>query len=368
MSTTPTASDGDRRPRTMLQSVEVMRGLAAVAVAIYHTHLVIARPDMGATQVFGTVAQFGWSGVALFFVLSGFIIMHAHSRDIGVPRRVGAYLWRRFRRIYPIYWVFLTAYLAAALFGIGSPDFSWDPRNLLASYLLIEIGEAPLLPLKVAWTLFYEVSFYAAFALLIVDVRLGSTAIVTWAAAIIVNTFVLGHVDNGWYLHCWNFYFVAGALAYWGFRRLDGRWGLALLLTGIAMLIAFFGSGLGDGHIALFQRQPGALLLLAVPFSLIVLGGTLSERVRGWMAPAVFMRLGAASYSIYLTHSSAISLLVPQLHKRAGAMPIAVQFVLVVVIAVVGGVIAHEVVEKRLLNWLKRLPMRNSIGTAEAAA
>ncbi|NBQ54213.1 MAG: acyltransferase, partial [Proteobacteria bacterium] len=64
-------------------------------------------------------------GVDFFFVLSGFIILHAHMDDIGRPARLGRYLWRRAVRVYPIYWICLTLSVGA-LVVMGGALPLWD--------------------------------------------------------------------------------------------------------------------------------------------------------------------------------------------------------------------------------------------------
>lgn len=73
-------------------------------------------------------------------MLSGFIILMAHHNDIGRPERFSAYVTKRIIRVYPAYWVYLTGFIAAAAVGLGYPDFSWNPRNLLTAYLLVPLA------------------------------------------------------------------------------------------------------------------------------------------------------------------------------------------------------------------------------------
>ena len=83
--------------------IEALRGLAATAVVFYHT----ARHTDKAygTPLLRQIFQFGHAGVDLFFVLSGFIILFVHFRDIGQPGRLSYYANRRFTRVMPTYWV-----------------------------------------------------------------------------------------------------------------------------------------------------------------------------------------------------------------------------------------------------------------------
>ena len=366
---TPDPASGHSAPRDTLESIQIMRGIAAIAVAFYHTHIVLARPEMGGLTVFGSVATFGWTGVNFFFVLSGFIILLAHRRDIGVPARAGNYLWRRFSRVYPIYWLFLTAYIAASAMGLGSPEFSWAPSNLLASYLLVQLGVPPSPPLKVAWTLFYEVAFYFAFLTVILNRFWGGLLVGVWVLVILVNAFVLGNVANGWYIHTWNLYFLVGAGTLLAFRRIDPRHGVAILVAGLALLAFAMASGFVDPRVGTFQDKPLPLLLLSVPFALILLGAALGERHHRVKFPRVLMLLGEASYAIYLIHSSVISVVAPVLYHRGGAgLPPAVQFLLVVLSSIAVGTLAHVIVERPLLRGLRAIGPGPRATTAQAAA
>jgi peptidoglycan/LPS O-acetylase OafA/YrhL len=93
-----------------IRSLQALRGVACLMVVLLHagnwepsTH-----PK---TLLLAWARPFGWAGVDLFFVLSGFIITWTQERNLGRPAAVGSYLWRRLWRIYPIY---LATWLATA--------------------------------------------------------------------------------------------------------------------------------------------------------------------------------------------------------------------------------------------------------------
>ena len=101
-------------------------------------------------------------GVTIFFVISAFLLYrpfvdaHLHRRG-DIALRV--FWWRRGLRIFPAYWVALTA--AIVLFGITSLHGFWDYSR---HYLLVQIyqpkyGLAGIVP---TWTLAVELSFYIA--------------------------------------------------------------------------------------------------------------------------------------------------------------------------------------------------------------
>lgn len=350
------------RPSRVIESVQVMRGLAAFAVVLYHVNLILALPQYGGRDILPGLSSRGWLGVNFFFVLSGFIIMVAHHDDIGQPRAVGRYLWRRFSRLYPIYWICLTVYLLAAYVGIGYPTFGWQPLNILSAYVLIQLTDDFSLPLRVAWTLFYEVTFYTAFAVLILNRIAGVALFCGWMVAIAIAS-LQGYVNMG-PLHMWNASFVVGMAVFFLSRRIDPRWGRALLLAGLAGLAVVFAMGLG-AKLRATQADPVAVLLLAIPFGLILLGAVLAEQRFDWRAPRWLLLMGAASYSIYLVHSPVISV-VAQLHHRLARsveLPDVVIFTLATVVSTGAGIAAHLLIEKPLLSSMHRLGRWMASGT-----
>lgn len=338
-----------REPRReRLQSIQIMRGIAAIAVVFYHTHIILAQPRYGSIEIFGPVASKGWLGVNLFFMLSGFIILHAHASDINMPGKLGSYFWKRFSRVYPVYWVFLTLYLMAAAAGLGSPDFSWSPLNLASAYLLFQLTPDLALPLQVAWTLFYEVNFYILFAVLLINRTAGLIVMVGWAAAAIIANVAFGSQSFG-LLHVWNLYFIAGMLVFLVTPKVSSRLGLPLVIVGCIFLAAL-ASTLPQASVNEQQENLLAIGLLILPIAMILLGGILAERNFTLNYPAFLVGLGSASYSIYLVHSAIISLLaVLKVKFAVNYLPDVVVFLGVMSVSVIGGVFAHLFVEKPLL-------------------
>jgi len=66
----------------------IARGVAALTVVLYHATRGLSLPQYLGYIPFGNSLGFGHAGVDFFFVLSGFIIMHAHTADIGRPERL----------------------------------------------------------------------------------------------------------------------------------------------------------------------------------------------------------------------------------------------------------------------------------------
>ncbi len=346
--------DGADRGGPLL-SLQVIRGLTALSIAAIHVSIIMAKPEYGAMQAFGWATSRCWMGVNLFFVLSGFIIFFAHGKDVGCPERLPTYAWRRACRVYPVYWIFLGAFVLAALAGFGHRSFRMTVGDLGSAFTLVHWIDDPTLPLKVAWTLVFEVSFYAMFALLIVNRRVGQLAFGLWLASIMIASFGFGSLSMGW-TSMWNINFFYGAIAFQAFRRLDDRWGVPLLVAGLGLLVTLGLLHEGYSSIETQQGDPLWLMLIGVPFAMLLLGSALAERRYRFRPPAIFVLLGEASFATYLVHSAVISALCGMLHHHAPGFPAPrLAFGLIFVMAILIGLAAHLVVERPVLRLVKRI-------------
>src|SRR5665213_654935 len=112
-SVTPVRSYGGRVPE-----LDGLRGMAILMVVIFHyleeQGLVTGK---GATAILQRIVQMGWSGVDLFFVLSGFLIGGILMDARESPSYFRTFYARRFFRIIPIYYLWIFAY--AILVGVA---------------------------------------------------------------------------------------------------------------------------------------------------------------------------------------------------------------------------------------------------------
>jgi peptidoglycan/LPS O-acetylase OafA/YrhL len=273
-----------------LAGIEAARGGAAALVVFYHA---ARHMDLACHVPFvRALLQFGHAGVDLFFVLSGFIILFVHFEDVGRPGRLGRYVSRRAIRVLPVYWVALAlTILLAVVAGHGWPG-GWP---VLRSALLLPSFSEPLL--GVAWTLQYEVVFYAFFAVLILHRRAGYALMAAWLVAVLVSSAWGGLGVPPSICSAYDLEFFLGM----GVAVLARRGGVgfpraALLVGGVALALVCACEDLGflDGY------GVWARLAYGVPAAVLILG--LADP--GFALPAMVARplavLGAASYAIYL--------------------------------------------------------------------
>jgi exopolysaccharide production protein ExoZ len=285
----------------LILSLQVFRGFAAIAVIAHHAALSTDALVAEVPEAWMRAFDLGAFGVDFFFVLSGFIIMHAHFDQANDRASIGSYLLKRFSRIFPAYWP-----IGLGLIGLYVllPDLSASGGrsfSILSSVLLLPSDQPPAL--SVAWTLVHEVLFYILFMTWFVSRRLFWIVLVVWVAAIIFAQ-VTGPA-TGWLrypLSLLNIEFMIGVVVATVYRQ-DGigqKAGLMIFIGAIltsVMLLLIYGGHVGSG----------SRLALALGFGVLILGLAVLERQQQIAYPALFLALGNASYSLYLVHNPLLS-------------------------------------------------------------
>jgi exopolysaccharide production protein ExoZ len=337
----PKASIHQSRPafREPLYSLQAGRAFAAIAVLLLHADRIVGAPDFTGTNFAHFWFSGGRLGVDFFFALSGFIILHAHARDIGRPGRLGRYLMRRAMRIYPVYWVILSLSIMGLLLLGRQPGFV----ELVRNSSLLDPHERPRL-VTVAWTLFHEVLFYLVFAALIVNRRLGAIVFTAWLLAIV--WFQGGAGSPEVITSQINLGFATGMLAYLCVDRLPARafpWPLIAGMSGLAYLVWV-------AHAAKMENPPEGVLT-AASCGLIVMGLAMADKAKAWAVPGPLVFLGAASYSIYLFQFAALTGAANVLLRlgRAHLLPPVISVGILVTFAVAAGSATYWTIERPIL-------------------
>jgi exopolysaccharide production protein ExoZ len=328
-----------------LTGIEASRGIAATVVVLYHVARHIDK-NYGMPLLKG-VFQFGHAGVDLFFVLSGFIILHVHYHDIGRPARLGHYLNRRFTRVMPIYWVALAMTIAMAAGG-GLPnlsDLAWSVTLLPSNKILI---------LEIAWTLRHEIVFYALFCILIINRTAGIATFGAWLILILLGTsgtFAMNWLPGSTY-NAFNFEFFLGMAAAFALRSVKVPSPRLVLAIGLALFTA---AALAE-DLQLFDGYAAAgRLVYGLPAALIVVGVAASDRDAPIKVPRLLRTLGAASYSIYLFQFVFIGILWKlwlAVDLDQVAPPVA-SFPLLAAGGIAGGVLASRLIEYPLMRLIR---------------
>ncbi|MCX5361452.1 acyltransferase [Streptomyces sp. NBC_00124] len=347
------ASGARKRPDRRLHAIDGLRLVAALMVVVHHYagtyrvnqpgNAIWGRPVSEIMPTVFRFASYGWIGVEIFFVISGFVIcMSCWGRT---PRQ---FFVSRVIRLYPAYWfgiVFTTGVLAA-LPGVW-PRQPW--REVLLNFTMLQAGSGVENVDRVYWTLWSELRFYLLF-LVVVATGLTYRKVVVfccaWGAAAMLTPVaglpllqLLANPEGAWY-------FIAGLALY-----LMHRFGQDLLLWGILGMAWLMGqSELGQriDEVEHVSGWRGSVLIFTV-FLLVMVAIALgaADRVRGkWLVTA-----GAVTYPLYLMHYVAGTTVINRLRDVMDAR--------VLVVVVIGGFVllswvVHRLVERPVAGVLKR--------------
>ncbi len=300
-------------------SLDGLRGYLALGVFIHHAAIAwhyqqTGQIGMPPERFF---AQIGQVGVALFFMITGFLFWDRLSRQ----RR--DFDWRAFAisralRLYPLYLPLLAAVLVT-VFYLQHWQLRSEPLQLLkqiAQWLLFHRPDINLvsgtgnLISNVTWTLIYEAYFYLALPLLGLILLYRGTLWTTLGCLVglylLAQVVGLEHALKKKYLLS----FLGGiAAVYWVRRPALLAWSRSRAGTWVALALLVVVLTLLSKTFAVFP-----LLLLSLAFCIIVSGndllGALSLRSARWM--------GEVSYSTYLLHGFVLWWLVYRLYPQWG--------------------------------------------------
>ncbi len=354
-----TANAADR-----LAVLQVLRAVAAMMVVWHHAikAYALTTPDFALNLIHSLFAP-AWfreglgSGVDIFFVISGFIMVHGAGAYLDGRRRPQEFLLRRLQRIFPPYWI-VSGLFVALIWGQShgrSPELG--AFRLVTSFFLFPSATAggDISPvLGVGWTLSYEIYFYILFFLALVaggrryPVVLAATLGGIWAvAAAVGNLSAPGR-------------FLADPVA---LEFLYGA-GIALLLRhrqhpaapvagfAVAMVVMFAGSWL---HVSGAISDQARVIYRGMPAALFVYTA-LARSQRSATVPGglkrFWIRVGDSSYSLYLTHILVIYYLAPPLARalivRGLIAHADLAIFLSVLVSLLVGFAFHHAIEKPL--------------------
>jgi exopolysaccharide production protein ExoZ len=321
-------------PRHPLWSVQVLRGVAALMVVIGHSQSAVSNVLAAEGMPFARSTALPWgAGVDLFFVISGFIMVRASARLFGTPGATAEFLRRRLIRIVPLYWLVTSLFLL--LLGWASlRGGAAFPRAgaIIASFAFVPadtLGNGRLFPVyDLGWTLNYEMFFYA---LLVLVIGLPRGRALILLGSIIGACALIGTVIPGpsaaWF---WTRPIILdfglgvgiGALAV-GEVRLPSLGRAALAIAALLALLAD-PAHLFDGAAGVTVANDWPRVLFAgVPVAALLAAAVLGAEPPMPRLALPFVRIGDASYSLYLLHPFALIVMEKMAQKLDGvrAMP-----------------------------------------------
>ena len=330
----PAAQQTVAKPRksSRYESLDLWRGVACLAVVIYHaTMQVVPVVTPGDTRIarlgYALVQATGilWVGVPMFFVISGYCIFATLEKSVFRGDSIGTYFLRRFRRIYPPYWIALAICVATieifemllspglfikGIFTVAQP-LTLDASQWIGNLTLTEswrehaLGSSTSFILPHVWTLCYEEQFYAVAGVILLvagkRLYLAATLVSMVVAATMVLSKKFGVSMEGTFLDGRWLLFAAGILVFYAVNHATPRKRtfvcVVLAIAGFVMLAT--GSVPWEFHL---NRSVERFTAVVFALALILLHRfDLRICTRRWLAP--LFACGSMCYSLYLTHA-----------------------------------------------------------------
>ncbi|HEX5597642.1 MAG TPA: acyltransferase [Micromonosporaceae bacterium] len=377
----------NRRLVDRLPALDALRAIGATAVVGHHVGF--------ATGATSNEQWGGWLarldvGVAVFFVLSGFLLFRQWALALAISHcrpRTGRYLWRRALRILPAYWLAVVVCLLVLPQNQPAPAGDW-----LRHLSLTQIYDSGLLRhgLSQTWSLATEVSFYLLLPILASLAlgrtwRPGRTAAIATASGVLVTAawiavMATGLLDMGlhtMWLPAYGGWFGAGmalaaahvalhtASAPRAFRLLEvlgstplACWSLAVGLFAIATTPVAGPRNLTEPTPAEFAVKLTLYLAIGVLILVPAAFGP-PTRTRALLNSAPGRWLGAVSYGLFLWHQLVLELIYLIDRRPLFTGEFASTFFLTMLGGLFCAAVSYYVLEQPLQMLGKRQPLHN---------
>ena len=347
-------------PSRYYETLDALRGVAALAVLLLHTKYYLGLPEL---------ARSAYLAVDFFFVLSGFVVAHAYDDKLRNGMPAGRFLRLRMIRLAPLHWAGLGIAAVLVMPGALEGEYRLSPEEvglalaLGCLFLPWPSGQYPphLFPLNPpAWSLFLEVLASLAFGLAHrwLSQRVLVAIVAATGAVLCVNAAATGTIDGG---VRWSslgnglarvfFSFPLGVLLYRWRAHIPARlgaWGpwplLAILFVLCLPTVPDHWSGLYD------------LAFVALAAPLLVAAGTQASPSAA--ARPFFLALGAISFPLYVLHEPLRGALLALAERLGFEGPAGAVVYLVLIIAIAWAAAPVDAVARR---WMLRRRGRRAV-------
>lgn len=299
-----------------------LMGWAIVWIMMLHFRFIHIKP-------LGFVAQYGFAGVEIFMLVSGFGLYYSLDKN----NNIGQYFKRRILRIFPVYYIIggfasivlfhddIFTYLfrcSTIGFWIGGPFWEWYVPSIVALYMV-----APLLKKVIENN---RMSFIALMCILIIV-----------ASYYVVANEIVGAKDPHFFLLYRIPAFIFGMIcAYWIKNETSVRYYYILLLIGIPCFLLLF-----PFHHVIYNFKYLSILFLLPVFTIIFI--TLSKYLK--IINLVLSTIGKASLEIYLIQAIFFNAIISGLFVVPSAWHDVITIGLIITSSLLG-ILVHKIIDK----------------------
>jgi peptidoglycan/LPS O-acetylase OafA/YrhL len=267
-----------------ISSIGMLRGIAALMVCFFHFTWGMGTDYLPVSNVLVKAGKWGWTGVEIFFVISGFIIPYSMLVNDYSITKVFTFLKKRIVRIEPPYLISVALVIVLNYVSTLSPyyrgaPFKPDWINTLGhiAYLNAFTGRPWLNP--AFWTLALEFQYYLLIALLFGFVVSPKRYLRLIFFVVFTVPSLIAPPNDG-YIFFFTGYFLAGIVLFQYYSRIINRTEFLILIL-ITLGLLYYKQG---------------------PFIFALITGTILAILYIKKVPSFMQWLGTISYSLYLIH------------------------------------------------------------------
>lgn len=291
------------KTKARFYELDFLRFLAAFSVLLFHYSFRGHAEGNYSPLSFPSVAvifKYGYLGVNLFFIISGFVILITAQKKDAFEFTVS-----RICRLYPALWAGATITVVAALifqnerFVIGIKDYLLN-LSMISGYFKVRQVDG------VYWTLLIEIKFYFLVFLLLLVKKIDhlEAALWGWLAVSVVGLYwqLPFHLDF-FLIPIWSCYFIAGATFYLISQR--GVRPHRVLMLIFSFLLCVKEAAASANRLGTFYHTQFSIpVITCVLLSFFILFFLISTNKIEFSSNKRLIALGALTYPLYLIHQN----------------------------------------------------------------
>ena len=285
-----------------VNEIDLLRFIAALVVVLFHyAFRGYAADDLSIMPypLLAPFAKYGYLGVELFFMISGFVILMTASHAT-----VKGFFISRITRLYPAFWVACSLSFLITLW-IGAPQFKTSfveylvNMTMLGGFLGVNAIDGSY------WSLFIELRFYLLIFILLLlkKIPYAQTVLTLWLLVSLLLEFQPIAILRSIFITDYAAFFIAGSTCFliWA-ESLSLSKGLLLLSAWalseyetLSMLPSI------EQH---YQTEFNRITIIGIVSSFFLVLFLIAQRWTGFFANQGWLVLGALTYPLYLIHQN----------------------------------------------------------------
>lgn len=342
--------------------IQILRGFAAIFVMLYHATRHYATSEI---SFLGGFFKYGFFGVDIFFVLSGFVIYLSSYKYLENGNSFD-FLKKRIIRIYPSFWFFLLIPLTIVFLVFPqyiSDKSAFELSNYINVFFLL--FDHPQIS-QISWTLSFELYFYLLFFLVILNKKFKYLVFL-----ILIGSFVnLVNIDlfPNLYLQKYLFSplileFFLGVLVAIFLKKSKNKNNVLFGFLFLISIVYYFAIPFLSANDFISISKHNRILNFGFASFLLILSLVLIEKFNAIKSSKLLILVGDSSYVLYLIHSVILSFFDNQLILSGKLIVINNQITTLLVCSFIVflSVFLHKYIEKPMLKYLNAVFLKPNL-------